>query len=320
MLLAKCYLLYIAAIWLHNLLIMVLVASMAYTRRGQVFHLTGIALQTEVIQKVSIWKKNILGLEPFHLAPWRYHWDSQLWRNAPTQLLQGHQPQPGLSRVTWASSKHSHHYSTLCSWCSQDLGKNRIHCHAQPGHHVMAARHVWSGRAAPHEGPSACTRTSTEEGVILPEESPIWGMKSVLLLAHSKQHRPTPCWREGPSRQQFNFPYQESPRDRVLEVSLFFIPCWRSFLVHPLFPRFQRYPSLINLPGPPLLQVNRDSPENPSQIDYQALLQDEIWIIPVPLWHSVQGLQIQRSLLVWLANKHHRPHLCKEERKCLVLA
>lgn len=44
MLLAKCHLLYIGGIWLHNILIMVLVTSMGCTRKGQVFHLTGIAL------------------------------------------------------------------------------------------------------------------------------------------------------------------------------------------------------------------------------------------------------------------------------------
>lgn len=70
-------------------------------------------------------KKEYFGAWIISPCPLSHHWDSQLWRNAHTELLQGHQP--GLSRVTWASRKHSHHYSTLLLVCSQDLGENRTH-------------------------------------------------------------------------------------------------------------------------------------------------------------------------------------------------
>lgn len=121
-------------------------------------------------------------------------------------------------------------------------------------------------------------RASTEEGVILPEGNPSWEKKSVLLLAHSKQHRPTPCWREGPSGQQFNFSYQESSQRQSLkshssshlaEGASSSIPSSLDF----------SYISLLNLPEPcpPVLQVNRDSPENPSQKNLELLGISSSW-------------------------------------------
>jgi len=48
---------------------MISVILMSCAGRSHVFHMTGIALQTESVQKVAIWKKNILVLETFHLVP-----------------------------------------------------------------------------------------------------------------------------------------------------------------------------------------------------------------------------------------------------------
>lgn len=235
---------------------------------------------------------------------------------------QGHLPQPGFSRETWASSKHSHHYSALCSCvCGQDLGANRIHCHAQPGHHVMAARQESSGRAAPHKG-SKCSHESKSWGQCNPAwRIPHLGQGASVAAATIQTAQTTSLLKRGTPKAAIQLPLPGVPpeTESLKSHSSSYLAEGASSSILSSLGFRDRSTSLIYQNQDPQCYKSTETVQkiHPKEISsYQAFLHDEIQIIPVQVWHSVQGLQIQRSLLVWLANKHHI--YAEEERKCLV--
>lgn len=120
---------------------------------------------------------------------------------------------------------------------------------------------------------------------------------------HTMVARPELLEEEQSPRQQFSLPCQESSwRCRALKVSLSFMPCWRSFLFHLLFPRFRRYtssqiPASLETPepSPPMTQVKRNSPKKSSPKKSWIIRKifkvfQQIKLTPLTLWHNVQGL------------------------------